>query len=176
MVVFLHCLLAASPLGPTITADASGAWGCGAYKDSTFHWFQVTWPNLWEPVNIAAKELFPFLVVVAVLGHRWQGSKLRFHSDNQAAVLVLNRGSAKDPTLVHLLCSLFFRFNMFLAPGTRLRMPFPGTDLTSVPFFHRPPNPQPTSHNPCFLYFWTLPCHGPPLAWKSLFSDCLNSA
>ena len=108
MVVCLHCLLGlfpASPLGPTITADASGAWGCGAYEDSTFHWFQVTWPNLWEPVNIAAKELFPFLVAVAVWGQRWQGSKLRFHSDNQAAVLVLNRGSAKDPTLAHLLHS-----------------------------------------------------------------------
>ena len=98
-------LFPASPLGPTITADASGAWGCGAYEDSTFHWFQVTWPNLWEPVNIAAKELFPFLVAVAVWGHCWQGSKLCFHSENQAAVLVLNRGSAKDPTLAHLLHS-----------------------------------------------------------------------
>ena len=127
--VFLHCLLGlfpASPLGPTITADASGAWGCGAYEDSTFHWFQVTWPNLWEPVNIATKELFPFLVAVAVWGHCWQGSKLRFHLDNQAAVPVLNRGSAKDPTLAHLLRSLFFflaRFNVtykaFHVPGTK---------------------------------------------------------
>ena len=71
-------LFPASPLGPTITADASGAWGCRAYEDSTFHWFQVTWPNLWEPVNIAAKELFPFLVAIAAWGHRWQGSKTAF--------------------------------------------------------------------------------------------------
>ena len=103
-------------MGPTITTDTSGAWGCEAYEDSTFLWFQDTWPNLWEPVNIAAKELFPFPVAVAVWGHRWQGSKLRFHLDNQAAVLILNRGSAKDPTLAA-------RFNItykaFHVPCTR---------------------------------------------------------
>ena len=179
-------LFPASPLGPIITADASGAWGCGAYEDSTFHWFQVTWPSLWEPVNIAAKELFPFLVAIAVWGHRWQGSKLRFHSDNQAAVLVLNRGSAKDPTLAHLLRSLFFflaRFNItyeaFHVPGTRNQAADAlsrnrHNDFCSI----FPQAPKSPAHIPQSLLSllldtslsWTSP------RWKSLFSDCLNLA
>jgi hypothetical protein len=35
--------------GPTITADASGGWGCGAF--CYLGWFQVRWPNSWERVN-----------------------------------------------------------------------------------------------------------------------------
>ena len=179
-------LFSSSPLGPTITADASGAWGCGTYEDSTFHWFQVIWPKLLEPVNIAAKELFPFLVAVAVWGHHWQGSKLHFHLDNQATVLVLNRGSVKEPTLAHLLHSLFFflaHFNITYealhVPGTRNQAADALSrnrlkDFYSI-FLQAPKFPAHIPQSLLSLLLdtslsWTSP------HWKSLFSDCLNSA
>lgn len=38
----------------TITADASGSWGCGAFA-SNGAWFQLQWPNSWSQYHIAAK-------------------------------------------------------------------------------------------------------------------------
>ena len=179
-------LFLSPPLGPTITADASGAWGCGAYEDSNFYWFQVIWPNLWKPVNIAAKELFSFLVAVAVWGHRWQGSKLHFLLDNQASVLILNRGSAKKPTLAHLLHPLFFFLANFNISYEALHVPGTRNQAADALFRNRlkdfysifPQAPKSPAHIPQSLLSllfdtslsWTSP------HWKSLFSNCLNSA
>ena len=44
------------PRGETVTADASGSWGCGAFGLHTMQWFQCEWPKHWELVNIAVKE------------------------------------------------------------------------------------------------------------------------
>ena len=62
-----------SPLSPSVsvTTDASGSWGCGALT-SDGQWFQVQWPLSWAPVHIAAKELVPVVIAVAVWGKQWQ--------------------------------------------------------------------------------------------------------
>ena len=52
----------------TITSDASGRWGCGAFTDRG-EWFQFRWPAEWSSVHITAKELLPIVVACAVWGN-----------------------------------------------------------------------------------------------------------
>ena len=101
-------LFSSRALGPSITADASGSWGCGAFLDGPFFWFQVQWPEDWSSVNIAAKELFPLAVAVAIWGPHCRDYQISIYSDNQAVVSALATRSAKDIYLSHLLRSLFF--------------------------------------------------------------------
>ena len=96
------------PLGETITADASGSWGCGAFCSHPPQWFQCEWPVHWKSVNIAVKEMVPFVVASAMWGHSWRGQRILFRSDNMAVVQTLGKHSAKDPQLAHLLRCLFF--------------------------------------------------------------------
>ena len=35
----------------SVTSDASGSWGCGAFLSSSAEWFQVEWPPNWSSVN-----------------------------------------------------------------------------------------------------------------------------
>ena len=60
--------------GATVTSDASGSWGCGAYSLSG-EWFQFEWPTFWLDWHITIKELPIVLCVAIVLGvHRPMGS------------------------------------------------------------------------------------------------------
>ena len=94
-------------MGPSITADASGSWGCGAFLEGPLLWFQVQWPEDWSSVNIAAKELFPLAIAVAIWGPHCRDCQISIYSDNQAVVSALATWSAKDRYLSHLLRSLF---------------------------------------------------------------------
>ena len=49
----------------TLTSDASGRWGCGAFSSSGA-WFQFRWPPAWEAIHITVKELLPIVVACAV--------------------------------------------------------------------------------------------------------------
>ena len=55
---------------PNFTAftDASGQWGCGAVQTS--FWFQYAWPESWENLAIAIKEMLPIVTAVAMWGRR----------------------------------------------------------------------------------------------------------
>lgn len=92
-------------LGPSVTADASG---CGAFLSRGHLWFQFQWPACWSSVNIAAKELFPIVVAVAIWGPLFKESCIYIYSDNTAVVSALSSRSAKDEHLSHLLRCLFF--------------------------------------------------------------------
>ena len=48
------------------------------------------------------------MVASAVWGRAWRGGTVFFHCDNMAVVEVLNRQSAKDPLICHLMRSLFY--------------------------------------------------------------------
>ena len=97
------------PIGQIVTSDASGSWGCGAFHQSqAMLWFQLQWPPEWAEVNIAVKELVPVTLSAAIWGHTWHKQKIVFKSDNMAVVIALNKRSAKDPRLAHLLRCLFF--------------------------------------------------------------------
>ena len=45
-----------SPPSATVTSDASGHWGCGAFS-SEGAWFQFQWPPAWDHIHITIKEL-----------------------------------------------------------------------------------------------------------------------
>ena len=108
------------PVSPkdTITSDASGRWGCGAFTERG-EWFQYRWPAEWESVHITVKELLPIVVSVAVWGHSWRGCTIRCRCDNAAVVAIIRSGSSRDPTAMHLMRCLFFftaRYQIVLAP------------------------------------------------------------
>ena len=94
----------------SLTSDASGLWGCGAYS-SQGEWFQVEWPASWIKLHITIKELLPVVMGVAMWGSKWRGKTVRCRCDNAAVVAILNSGSSKDERAMHLLRSLF----LFLA-------------------------------------------------------------
>ena len=100
-----------------LRTDASGSRGCGAYWRTL--WLQVPWSGLpIENQAIAAKELFPIVLASLVWGHAWQGQSVLCRCDNNAVVEVINRQSAREPLLCHLLRCLFFasaRFDFRIA-------------------------------------------------------------
>lgn len=91
-----------------VVSDASGTWGCAAIEESTGHWCQVSWPTVWQDVNIAVKELLPVVLAAALWGNRWRGTTVTFWIDNHAVVAVLTKRRARDAHLAHLLRCLFF--------------------------------------------------------------------
>ena len=91
----------------TCWSDASGSWGCGALNH-TLHWFQLQWPESWQKYHIAAKEMVPVVIAVAVWGPTWSSAKVLAFFDNMAVVSALSAGSAWDPLLMHLLRCLHF--------------------------------------------------------------------
>ena len=93
-------------------SDASGSWGGGACNH-TFQWFQLQWPQSWQQCHIAAKEMVPVVVAVAIWGQAWQSSTVLAFSDNMAVVWALAAGTARDPLLMHLLRCLHFFCALF---------------------------------------------------------------
>ena len=93
----------------TLTSDASGSWGCGAYWGS--HWFQLAWSDTARLVdtNIAIKEFIPIVIAAAMWGRHWMGQVVCCRWDKVAVVLVLNHHTSRDGELMHLLrCLTFF--------------------------------------------------------------------
>lgn len=75
----------------TVTSDASGTWGCGAYTGSK--WFQLKWDDQTRLWHIAAKELI-LIIIAAVIW--WKGSKVVAQCDNAAVVEVINKRYCQD--------------------------------------------------------------------------------
>ena len=101
--------------GATLTSDASGGWGCGAWTSSG-EWFQF---QCWKTVHITVKELAPIVVAAAIWGRDWRGKTVRCQCDNAAVVAILRSSTSKHPLVVHLLrCLSFFLayYCLFLDP------------------------------------------------------------
>ena len=96
------------PHSETVTADASGGWGCGAFSGA--QWFQVEWPESWAMVHITVKELLPIVLTCALWSPQWKGKSVLCRSNNAAVVAVVNSGQlkAQDPTAMHLQQCIFF--------------------------------------------------------------------
>jgi hypothetical protein len=95
------------PPDVVLCTDASGSWGGGAFWKT--RWFQVPWCGLSiAGQSIAAKELFPIVLASLLWGRTWHGLKVLCRCDNGAVVEVVNRQSARDPLLCHLLRCLFY--------------------------------------------------------------------
>ena len=98
-------ILPVSSRSVTVTSDASGSWGCGAFCES--EWFQFKWQSQ-APDNIATKEFIPILFAATIWGCKWASTSVTFKCDNAAVVAVLNKCSCKDTELMHLMRCLSF--------------------------------------------------------------------
>ncbi len=67
----------------TITSDASGNWGCGAFEVK-------------KDVRITVKELLPVVMAVAIWGHKWRRKSVKCQCDNAAMVAIINTGTSKN--------------------------------------------------------------------------------
>ncbi len=76
-------------------------------------------PTRW-PVDshISIREMIPVVVASALWGASWSGKSVRFWSDNTAAVALINSGSSRDNSLMHLMRCLVFimaKFNFVVS-------------------------------------------------------------
>ena len=90
----------------SLTSDASGNWGCGAFSGS--QWFMLPWTKETEPYHITAKELVPIVIAGAVWGRQWRGTTVLAHCDNMAVVHIVNQGSSRNRDAMHLARCLAF--------------------------------------------------------------------
>jgi len=90
----------------TLTSDASGGWGCGAWHNQK--WFQLAWDERTSNMHIAIKELIPIMIATLVWGQLWSGGRVIAHCDNTAVVSVLNSRYSQDKMLMQMLRGLFF--------------------------------------------------------------------
>ena len=89
-----------------IATDASGSWGCGGIFGP--QWIQLAWSKEWARRDIMAKELVPIVLSCAMWGPLLSGSKVQFKCDNSGVVDSINKGSSKEPLVMHLLRCLWF--------------------------------------------------------------------
>ena len=118
-----------------VFSDASGSWGCGAYSGNT--WFQFQWPADMGDCHISTKEMIPVVMAAIVWGHRWQGLSVCFHTDNTAVVALINQGSVRDSSLMHLMKCLSFvsaKFNFIFSSCNIMSWLMPSQEITSLFF------------------------------------------
>ena len=80
--------------------DAAGSVGYGALFK--LHWFRGVWPQDWLGFSITWKELFPIVLALEIWDSSLKDRCITLHSDNYAAVYILNRHTSKDPHIMHL--------------------------------------------------------------------------
>ena len=94
------------PPQATLTSDASGSWGCGAYQGTS--WFQLAWEGSLSEAHISVKELVPVVIAVAIRGHQWIGCTVRVLSDNSSTVAAINNHTSPHVATAHMLRCLTF--------------------------------------------------------------------
>ncbi|MCG8431273.1 MAG: hypothetical protein MJA29_08890, partial [Candidatus Omnitrophica bacterium] len=97
----ISLIIPSCPSDVTLTSDASGTWGCGAWCDKL--WFQLEWDNDTIQKHIAVKELIPILVAAFIWGPLWHGKRVTSNCDNSAVVAVLNSRYSREKHLMQLL-------------------------------------------------------------------------
>lgn len=105
--VIMMASVSRRPHQVTLTSDASGQWGCGAFS-SFGQWFQCHWPESWASIHITVKELVPIVLACAIWGKSWSGKMIQCQCDNAAVVAIVNSGRSKNDWVMHLMRSLFF--------------------------------------------------------------------
>ena len=71
-------------------------------------WLQLEWPPQWSTVHIMSKELLPIVLSCVVKGPLLARHKVPFQCDNSGVVAALQKDSARDSTVMHLLRCLWF--------------------------------------------------------------------
>ena len=94
-----------SPPTATITSDASGNWGCGAFSN-TGNWFQLSCKGV-----TASHSQY-----IGIWGNQWRGSPILCKRDNAVVVATIMSGTSKDKLVMELIRNIFFilaQFNLF---------------------------------------------------------------
>ena len=60
-----------------------------------------------------AKELVPTIISSAAWGRSWAKKRIEVKCDNQSLVIAINKGTARDSFIMHLLCCLWFFTALF---------------------------------------------------------------
>jgi len=89
-----------------IQIDVSRLWGCGAVYNH--FWLQLRWTEKWAHEDIMAKELVPVVLMTAVWRPLLARLQVLLQCDNLSLVTSINKGTAKPPLVMHLLCCLWF--------------------------------------------------------------------
>ena len=88
-----------------VHTDASG-WGCGGVWND--EWFQYQWPQGWDRISIAVKELVPVVLACCLWGPLWFRKWVLIRTDNLSVVEVLTKRSSKDSRMMQLVRGLQF--------------------------------------------------------------------
>ena len=91
--------------GFSIQTDASDFWGCGNLFQE--RWLQLKWPPQWSTVNILFKELLSVVLSCAVWSPLLTQHKVLFQCYNNSVVEKLQKGSARDSTVMYVPVVLF---------------------------------------------------------------------
>ena len=94
-----------------IFSDVSRRWGCGAVFGT--QWIKLAWSREWTYKDIMAKELVPIVLSCVVWGPLLSGTRVEFRFDNSSVFDSINKGSSKEPTVMHLLRCLWFFSALF---------------------------------------------------------------
>ncbi len=95
----------------SLTSDASGSWGCGAYWDTK--WFMFKWSGPVAECHIMTKELVLIVMATALWGEEWWGQTVQVWCDNAVVGSIVNHGSTWDKQAMHLTRFLAFTMAKF---------------------------------------------------------------
>ena len=109
----------------SVCIDACDSGAGGYHNGDWYHMKWSDWPEV-EPYHINYKEVLALVPAVCLWGPRWRGKQVVVYSDNQAAVSIFNRGTAKDSRIMDALRRVFwasvrddFRIRAVYYPGYR---------------------------------------------------------
>ena len=137
MAVFNGCTpILNKRLNTSVCIDACTAGGGGYYDGD---WYHVRWDQ-WEgtaDLHINYKEVLALWPAAMLYGNMWHDRTVTVYSDNQAAVSIINRGSAKNPLVMDYLRDIFwvsavnnFRLRAIYYPGRLNRLADAASRLT----------------------------------------------
>ena len=108
-----------------VQIDACGSGAGGFYNGA---WYHLRWPD-WsgtEHLHINMKEVLALEPAARLWGHLWRDRQVTVYSDNTSAVSIINKGTTKDPRVMHSLRNVFwlsaiynFRLRALYYPGSR---------------------------------------------------------
>ena len=108
-------------------ADACHKAGAGVFGDQ---WIRIPYPTEWKTRGITYLELYPLVVLAHMFAAQLSGSKVIFHMDNYAAMLILNSKTSKQAYIMALirklvLTSLQYNFDIVahFVPGKQDTLP-----------------------------------------------------
>jgi len=74
-------------------------------------WVAGSFPPSWDELHITLKELYPITIALLLWGPELANKKVRFHTDNEACVHIINSQSSRDPQIMALV-RLFVQASM----------------------------------------------------------------